>query len=102
MRNSMTRNVTLLLALVLLLVVPCALGEAVPEEVARELPIGDSGYSIVVPAGFVLGDMTDADLLQREHAAGLRRLRRTQPGRPEPGGLHRGLRLRRRHRVRDR
>ena len=68
MRNSMTRNVALLLALVLLLAVPCALGEAVPEEVARELPIGDSGYSIVVPAGSVLGDMTEADL--EEHQVG--------------------------------
>lgn len=68
MRNTMTRNVALLLALALLLAVPCALGEAVPEEAARELPIGDSGYSIVVPAGFVLGDMTEADL--EEHQVG--------------------------------
>ena len=69
MRNSMMRNVAALLALALLVwAVPGALGEDVPVEAARELPLGDSGYSIVVPAGFVLGDMTESDL--EEHQVG--------------------------------
>ena len=67
MRNAMMRNAALLLALALLLwAVPCALGEGEPEQAARELPLGDSGYSIVVPAGFVLGDMTESDLAEHQ------------------------------------
>ena len=63
MRHSLKLCVAALLAL-LMAALPCALGEG--EAVARELPLGDSGYSIVLPAGYVLGDMTEADLAEHQ------------------------------------